>query len=226
MGFLFILLFLSTFIILFFLPVQFRISYRKIKRDDNLVIEMNFLNGLVKRKREVSLLLPTSDGLKQKEEQSGRWFWLKSKEKKSSVADSRSLRDFLHRYRHFGLGMTLLTYMVPAKYHRWLLVADNLENRGYFQRFSWVTRLGTGNVGTNAILYGLAWGLKSGIVGYLSSKYQFRQPPEIEVIPDYYDISFDTVFDCIFRVKLGYIIIAAFTDRFRHRILKGGVSID
>lgn len=225
-----VFLFIGVFCIFFFVPVQFRIYYRKLAEDDHLVYEMSFLGGLLKRKKEVSLIKPTVHGVKKKEVNSGNWFFYKKSQVKKVNSpysgNSSGLLEFLKRFEHSGLGLTLLSYFLPAKYHHWLLVVEKLEKRGQIHRFLWKTRLGTGDAAETSFLYGLAWSLKSGIVAFLTSRFRFVQKPIIEVIGDYQGVSLDTVFDCIFRAKLGYIIIVAFIARFRHRLLKGGVGYE
>ena len=225
-----IVLFIGMFCLFFFLPVQFRISYQKVAWDDKLTMEMTFLNGLLKRERKVSLIKPTPKGLKVGEKLSERWMFFKSKKIITKVSpyqgNSRGLREFLHRYRHFGMGLTLLTYFLPTRLHHWLMVVERLEKKGVFHRFVWNTKLGLGQPAATAVLYGAMWGFKSGLVQALHKKYRFANQPELKVIVDYSTLSLDTFFDCIFRVKLGYIIIASFLAYWRHRMMKGGVAIE
>lgn len=225
-----IFLFLATFCIFFFLPVQFRLLFRRYAEDDLIVFEMSFLHGMVKRKWESHWMQVALRGLKHEETTAGRWFWwLKKKQKetiKSYFGNTGGLREFIDRNRHFGLGLTLLTYFLPEKYHRWLLVTDHLEKRGRFHRFVWKTRFGAGDSALTARLYGTIWGIKAMVLGMIFRQYRFAATPDIMVIGDFQNVSFEMVFDCIFRVKLGYIIIAAFMARLRYRILKGGVGIE
>ncbi|NLW45941.1 MAG: DUF2953 domain-containing protein [Firmicutes bacterium] len=225
-----IALFIGTICFFSFLPVQFRFYYQKIAWDDTLVMEMTFLGGLLKRKRQVSLVKPTFKGVKVREKNSGKWVFITNQQVVKKISpyqgNSRGLREFFHRYHHFGLGVTLLSYFLPARYHRWLLVVENLEKRGVFHRFIWITRLGLGQPAATAILYGLTWGLKSSLVQTLNQKFRFVQKPDLKVIADYRCLRFDTRFDCIFRIKLGYIIIASFLAYWRHRMMKGGVGIE
>lgn len=224
-----LLLFLGAFCVLFFLPVQFRIFYQKVAWDDTLVLELSFLGGLLKRRRVISLLQLTPKGVKQREKLSGRWFFIRKSKSKTIESpyqgNSRSWREFLHRYQQYGLGVTLLTYFLPAKYQHWLLVVEDLENQGRFTKFTWITRFGTGDPLSTATLYGVLWGVKSSVLSFLHRQIKFDAKPDIQVIPDFQNSRLDLIFDCIFRVKLGYIIIAAFIARFRHRMMKGGIGV-
>ncbi len=221
-------LFLSVFSVFFFLPVEFRIFYQKVAWDDALVLEMSFLHGLLKRRRAISLLQLTAKGVKLQQKNSGRWFFLRKirrqKKTTSYQGNSRNWREFFQSYQKWGLGMTLLTYFLPAQYHRWLFVVEDLERRGRFTKFTWITRFGTGNPVSTATIYGVLWGAKSSLLGYLHRKIKFDLRPDIQVIPDFQNLRLDLNFDCIFRVKLGYIIVAAFIAHFRHRMMKGGIG--
>ncbi|HBF36191.1 MAG TPA: hypothetical protein DDW50_02600 [Firmicutes bacterium] len=221
-------LFLAVICMFFFLPVQFRISYQKIAWDDTLVLEMSFLHGLLKRRRLVSLLQLTPKGIKKQQKNSGRWFFfrriLRQKMTTPYQGNSSNWRGFFQRYQQYGLGMTMLTYFLPAKYHRWLFVVEDLEHRGHFTKFTWITRIGTGNPVSTATIYGVLWGVKSSLLSYLYRKEKLVGTPDIQVIPDFQTTRLDLNFDCIFKVKLGYIIIAAFVAHFRHRMMKGGIG--
>lgn len=223
-----LVLFLGTFAILGFLPVQFRIYYRKLGKDDELLFELSFLRGLIKRRKEITVRKPTSQGTAAKVEKSGHWFWWGKSQVKTeteqSEGNSRELREFLQRYQAYGLGITLLTYFLPAQYHRWLYVAEGLERRGKFTQFRWYTRFGTGEAASTAVLSGLIWAVKASMTSWLNGRSEFAQKPDLRVIPDFQTLRLDLLFDCIFKVNLGYIIIAAFIARLRQR-LKGGVGI-
>lgn len=223
-----LVLFLGIFCALFFLPLEFHFRYSKLGRDDALTMEMSFLGGLLKHTKAVSLFKPTPQAMKSRERLSGRWFFFRQSQMKTVQAPySKSFRgelEFLRRYAHYGLAVTLLTYFLPANYDHWLLVAERLEHKGWFPKFYWATRLGTGDPALTALGYGILWGLKTNLLGYLNSRYRFVERPGLKVVPDYRQPRWDMLFDCIFRVKMGYIIIASLAARWRLRILKGGVG--
>jgi hypothetical protein len=228
-----LLLFLGTFCLLFFVPVQFEIIYRNENWRARMVAELSFLNGLLKRKTEIRLHSAPTE-MKKTTVNEGRWFWLKKRTSRTEVTSQSDSIDFikiftglrqsLERYRHFGLGITLLTYFLPARYHRWILVAENLEKRGTVRQLSWLSRVGTGDPVLTALFTGILWGAQETLVGYLQSRYYFVKPPEVTVSGDFQSSGWDTAFNCIFRVKLGYIMIAALIVRFRHSWRKGGVG--
>jgi hypothetical protein len=222
------LLFLGTICLLFFIPVQFVITYTNISSYDRVELELSFLNGLLRLKKEIQIQIAKAAPQKTETVQEGRWFWRRKRTSREAVSPlqdgAAGFWEFLDRYRHFGLGMTLLSYFLPARYHQWLLVAENLERRGEFQRLSWSTQLGTGDPALTAVGIGVVWGVKETLIGYLQSRYGFVRQPEVSVTGNFQNISLDTSFNCIFRVKLGYIMIAALMVRLRHVWRKGGVG--
>lgn len=217
-----LVLFLGTFCALFFLPLEFHFRYSKFGWDDSLTYEMSFLGGLLRRTKAVSLLQPTPQAMKSRERLSGRWFFIHRSKTKTVTApyniSSRGPREFLHRYSHYGLAITLLTYFLPAQFSHWLLVGEGLEHKGRFTKFHWATRIGTGDPALTALGYGIMWGIKTNLLSYLDSHYVFSERPQLEVVPDYQQPKWDMLFDCIFKVKIGYIIIASVAARFRLRM--------
>jgi hypothetical protein len=222
-----LLLFLGTFCLLFFLPVQFVITYSNENWQGRVMVELSFLNGLLRRKREIQILNPAV-GTKTETVNESRWFWLQKRTSQIKISPLQGnvggFWEFLDRYRHFGMGITLLSYFLPARYHQWLLVAENLEQRGKFQQLSWVSQVGTGDPALTAVSVGLLWGVKEALIGYLRNRYGFVQPPEVNISGNFQSLRWDTAFNCIFRVKLGYIMIAALMVRIRHAWREGGVG--
>ncbi len=216
-----IILFLGIIILFFFLPVSFRIYYHKVGQDDLFVFEMTFLRGLLKRRKVISFLKNTPQFIRKHEKTSGRWFFFRKAREKDVKSpyhlNSRGISEFWRRYQSYGLGITLLTYFLPANYQRWLLVVQRLEKKGRFDRFIWITRLGNQDIAYTSIIYGLLWTLKLGFYNILSRRYEFKQKPEIQVVYNFQQSHWDTLFDCIFRVKLGYIIIVALMARLQAR---------
>jgi len=230
-----LLLFLATFCVFFFLPVQFHIFFNNENWENTVLFELSFLKGLVNRKKEIRIAETPNGTLKKEVKKQGNWFWFSKRNKQEKPVGQTAeedqtkpngLKEFLDRYRNFGLGMTLLTYFLSAKYYKWLLVAGHLEKRGNFQRFQWSTQIGTGDAALTAMLSGILWTLKTSVTGYLQAKYRFVKQPEVVVTSDFQTPGLKMAFDCIFRVKLGYIIIAAFIAWFRHSWRKGGVGIE
>jgi hypothetical protein len=223
-----LLLFLGIFCLFFFIPVQFVIAYTNENWRGRATLELSFLNGLLRRKREIQLQIPRAIGIETETAEEGRWFWMQKRTIHRKISplqgQGSSFWEVLDRYRHFGIGITLLSYFLPAGYHRWLLVAENLEKRGEFYKLTWLSRIGTGDSALTAVSIGLVWGLKTVFIDYLRNRYEFTETPEVNVSGNFQSAGWGTVFNCIFRVKLGYIMIASLMVKLRHAWRKGGVG--
>jgi len=230
-----LILFLGVMCTLFFVPVDFRFFYRKVAEEDVLILEMIFLKGMIKRGRITSLLHPTNlDGSKN-EKEFGRWFFIKqapqppkppkppkqSKQfkKASEKVDAPLMKElnFLERLKRFGLGVTLLGYFLPGNYSKWVRITEKLEKRGAFTKFHWSSRLGSGEPALTTVLVGVLSGIKAIMVAMLSHTGRFRVAPKLKVYPEFGKPSLDTVIDCIFSVKLGYIILAGLLAKLRQQ---------
>jgi hypothetical protein len=223
-----LLLFLGIFCLFFYIPVQFVIAYTNENWRGQITLELSFLNGIIRRKREIHLHVSHAMDIETETADEGRWFWLQKRTSQKNISPLKrqggSFLEFLDRYRHFGMGMTLLSYFLPASYHRWLLVAENLERRGEFRKLTWLSQVGTGDPALTAVSIGMVWGVKTILIDYLCNRYEFAEPPEIKVSGNFQSVGWGTVFSCIFRVKLGYIMIAALMVKLRHAWRKGGVG--
>ena len=89
-------------------------------------------------------------------------------------------------------------------------------------RLDWATRVGTGDAATTSWLAGLLWGLKSASVSFLSRRVTWLSPPRLSVTPDFDRACFDLDLTCIFRFRIGDVIIAAISYVFG-RLRKGGM---
>ncbi len=215
-----VILFGGIICLLFFVPVNFRFFYRKVATEDVLIAEMIFLNGMIKRGMITSLLHPNNADGSKNEQEFGRWFFIKQAPKPPKVKKKAAMPEMealnpVERIGRFGLGITLLSYFLPANYVNWLNVKETLERRGAFIKFRWVSRLGTGEPALTTFLVGFLSGVKGVITSLLSHVGAFRVAPELKVYPDFTKTSLDTVVDCIFSIKLGYIILAGLLAKLR-----------
>lgn len=203
--------------LLAFLPVQFRIYCSKSGAAWQIFWELSFLKGLLKRRQEVRELAFTKWGLDWVNRQKSRLFSFRKKDKqlkkKSYCDDYSDLKQLYEKNKELGLGMTLASYILSVNFPHWLIIAESLEKHGWFHRLIWQITLGTKDSAGTASLVGLMWLVESSVAAFLNSQYRFKQPPQLEVVPDFNGVKFDMLFDCIFRVRLGYIIIAAIINK-------------
>lgn len=88
---------------------------------------------------------------------------------------------------------------------------DYLLNKAKLLRFTWRTELGMGDPAQTALLTGAAWGVKGFILTII---YRLLTPggvrPVVEISPSFKKVCFNTTIDCIFEVRLGYLVITGF----------------
>ncbi len=77
------------------------------------------------------------------------------------------------------------------------------------EELNWFTRLGTGQAAQTGILSGFAWTAKSVFFKFAAGVVRFDRQPRFAVYPDFVQPAFATNVDCILRVRVGHIMIAA-----------------
>ncbi len=125
------------------------------------------------------------------------------------VAEIMDIKSVLKKY---GLGGTLFYLFLPKKYQRWVSVAEKLEKRGAFIRLVWRSVIGSEGPAITGTAIGLLWAAKGITMGYLQSTYNFKNSPRIFVIPSFTGTTWESLFDCIFEIKLGHIIFAGIKE--------------
>lgn len=88
------------------------------------------------------------------------------------------------------------------------------------EKLDWSTSLGTGDAAEAGILTGLAWTIKSMIIGWISRYIRWQQYPNLSIQPAFQQEIFHTYFHSIIRFRLGYAILALkrlFIDRNKRR---------
>lgn len=76
------------------------------------------------------------------------------------------------------------------------------------ERLEWETRLGTGDAALTALAAGGMWALKGTVYTAFAARIRFTAPPHFAVQPVWDRSGFEMRIDCIFRVRLGEIILA------------------
>lgn len=109
---------------------------------------------------------------------------------------------------------------------KWALIVLTLRLALAFLRridhLDWKTRVGTGDAAYTSWCAGLLWALKSGVVSILSNYVTWLSPPRFHVAPDYEQTYFHADLTCIFRFRVGEIIVAAISYVIG-RLRKGGM---
>lgn len=205
MGFLlYILLLVVIVIFISLLRVRFDVEYHRREQDDNLIVKMSLLRGLIHYKSEV----PTID-LEQR--------FFTPVLKMASEIDKVAFDPVEEKELKVGIPITLrLVRRLPAmlkegwrRFDRYNSVLHYLFRFVRCRRFYWRTEIGLNDAAYTGIMVGILWGVKSFLYKNFRSKIGFMsERPAIEVVPDYFNNKLALDLSCIFDIRIGHIIIA------------------
>ncbi len=87
----------------------------------------------------------------------------------------------------------------------------------------WKSRIGTGDAAETGVLTGIAWSVKSTLIGYITSYIQLYTIPKMDIAPSFHETKLETTFRCIFRFRVIYGVVIGI--RLLFRVLKNGKKI-
>jgi hypothetical protein len=187
------------FIICLSIPLEFRVTYRRLKQDDSVIIHLAGFFGLFKYKIDIPMMdwrwaLPPHLRLETVvQPNSGATHEIEEEIKAGKVRFPNVLRSFFK------------------------LVVRALEIRRWFYRgihckhLRWIMEVGFNDAAFTGIAVGGLWGFMGYYIGKLHDNITFQvAKPQIAVYPSFNQSLFRVDFDCIFTLKIGHIIIAGF----------------
>lgn len=174
------------------MKVQIEFSYKRKGENDRLKIRISILRGLIHYTVKMPKLALTDSGTAIKaQEVKGNGPPEEKKLSAEELADElEKMKDLLKRIS--GL-------------HR---IIRKLLARTKVKQFEWDTQIGTGDAASTGMLAGSILGLKGGILGFLSTYFNFQILPSYSVIPVFRGTAADTRIFCIFQVRAGHAITA------------------
>lgn len=78
-----------------------------------------------------------------------------------------------------------------------------------FEHLEWRSSVGTGDAAETGVITGVVWGVKSILVGVLSSYVQWTKQPLLKVDPLFSEAILKTDLHCIIRFRIGHAMLAA-----------------
>ena len=79
------------------------------------------------------------------------------------------------------------------------------------ERFVWRTGIGTSDAAATGLLTGIAWAFMGGATSFFYRKIASGwSPPELRVEPNFKKEGFTTYLDCIFKIRVGHIMVTGF----------------
>jgi hypothetical protein len=183
-------------VMLYFMPIVITLDVRKNGENDNIIVGINTLYGLLKLHSEIPFLKIVFEngrpGLKYKIEASDR---KRSKllarfTKIFTVGEGEGLYRMLKRGSHI--------IMRPLKY---------ITSKTRISRFYLKLCFGTGDAAATGIIYGAAWIVIGNMLTFVNSFLKLNKP-RIVIVPLFSGVQLAMDFNCIISIKFGHIIIA------------------
>lgn len=174
-----------------------RFGFRKHNKDNSIIVSITGLYGifkytkrisnidLVKVGRNISALKTSTRTMVDKEDK-----LIDHDESTHSIYD---VKEIIDNYRDI-----YIKYGPPIKKVKEKLVFNNI---------SWYTEVGTEDAAETAVIVGALWAIKASVISLVVENYDFSDV-SINIVPNYNVSTFETTINCIFSVKLGYIINA------------------
>ncbi|WP_165842206.1 DUF2953 domain-containing protein [Paenibacillus xerothermodurans] len=201
------------FIILLSSKVECRISASRENKNDEILIDVHALYGLVKKRLAIPIMnfISLSEGLGVKSQ-----FIDKSENQLllelNRNIDKRTIQQLFDNLRQ------LLTHCV--RFDRWL--SDTLGHV-HCTRMYWKTELGVGDAAETAMTTGMVWGLKSSLLGVAFRFIKLHARPELLVQPHFNGTKFTTEVTCTTHIRLFYVCVAGLHLVYRIFKVKNGL---
>ncbi len=210
--FMFIILAVIIFLfVLFLTKIKLKVFYHKREKDDQFSLEISAWRGLLYYKLEI----PVVEVKKTRPSKAKRPLprWIPRPASKVNIEwekkDGGHIIEKKEQIYFPGMVRLMTTLInIVCLTQRYGTVILYLFRRIHLRRLHWCTKLGTGDPSHTGFITGLAWGLKGALVSFIHRLFiSERTKPFYKVVPDFEHASFITVFNCIFEVRFGYIML-------------------
>ncbi|HOO12428.1 MAG TPA: DUF2953 domain-containing protein [Bacillota bacterium] len=176
--------------------INIRVTYYRKGKDDELIIIVSALYGLVNFKSELNLLelmLKGPPGLKIRGELEPT---AKGKPLKEFGTYIYAEKAFYYYRKYRGIA---LKHKNAVKY---------IKRKIYIRKLQWHTALGTGDAAATGIAIGLLWNVKTIFSTLLGAGFRLGLLPDLHITPCFDGAMFITSFDCILSIRIGHAITA------------------
>ena len=177
--------------------LKVRLSYIKRGEDNDIIIDWTGLHGIFRYTKRIS----AADMVKMDGNIPAPWIDTRAMENK----DNKSIDDDKPVYNIYEIKKIIDNYKkIYIKYEPYI---KKVREKLILNNISWYTEIGTGDAAETAVTVGAIWAIKTSVI-FLINKNHNLPEVSINVVPNYNINTFETTIDCIFSIKLGYIINA------------------
>ncbi|SDR86511.1 Protein of unknown function [Paenibacillaceae bacterium GAS479] len=196
-------------------PIRAHAEGQRNHGDDNIVLNIRTLFGLVKFKWEVPMMKLGGSGLKVKE---------LSELDSGSLLHTGARKDEEIGFSKINLFLQHGWNLLKQTDHLTALVRKTM-GKVKITRWEWKTTVGTGDAMWTAMATGMVWSFKTSALGVLSQLVRLQGKPIMGVQPEYRVACLETRFNCIAEISLGNAILAGLQLLVRMMRTKGGVRL-
>ncbi len=198
-----IIILILSFIGFMLSQIKIKIYFNKEDKNDFLEFDIWFLYLFHFRKRIP--LLELDEGIKTESESDLNHNSLSDK-KKNRI----TVKELREHYQHYKI--------ILERISNFKLLIKDFTKHVHIDSFRWESTIGTGDASNTGILNGIAWVVKSYIIGWLSCNTLLKINPMLLVKPEYKNKIFKSKFECIFRFRVGYFIVTSMRLLFKYLI--------
>ena len=181
--------------------IKVHLKYFRQEEDDTVSLEFFLFAGLIHYKLELPVLIF-------QKEKSG----VSLKTRTELETGGKASREITGKPGEFKIESL---EEAITKFREWWLLLQNIKidierflRRIHLQHFYWTIRIGTPDAAATGLLTGLIWAAMGGITSYLFHRVSSEgQKPVLKVDPDFRKQGFSTSFDCIFKIRVGHIMV-------------------
>lgn len=215
-AYLLVILAVIFLLVIFLTKITLRLSYRKQGRDDYFALAFTVWRGIIHYKLEIPAIKMHAHEKSQEKKRPGlKPFFLPRPAYKIRtevegkggrlIAEEKMKGRIPGPARLFNILSS--AFIKIMKYYPVILY---LFSRVKLRRFHWWTEIGAEEPSQTGILAGTAWGLKGFVLSLVYRMFAGETSPAINVSPNFKKACFNTNLDCIFEVRIGYIIFTSF----------------
>ncbi|MDD4334435.1 MAG: DUF2953 domain-containing protein [Desulfotomaculaceae bacterium] len=215
-AYLLVILAIIFLLVIFLAKMTMRLSYRKQGRDDRFALGFTLWHGLIHYKLEIPIIkMQPYD----KEANRRRPFlrplrWLRPAFKIKAEIEGKEGRPLSTEKKKVRIPAPArvldILHSAIIKIKRYHPVIVYLFRHIKLSRFHWQTEIGAEDPSQTGILTGTAWGIKGFVLSFAYQMFAVHEAnPVINVTPNFKKACFNTSLDCIFEVRIGYIIFTS-----------------
>ncbi|MBH8596670.1 DUF2953 domain-containing protein [Thermoactinomyces sp. CICC 10521] len=188
-------------VLIWFTSVRIEILYKRENKNDRGEIKISALGGLVRFRVNLPEVKWTGmdEGMQVEGTVKGQTTAAKMAKEKGKVKLNRRTFQRLRFYYHEFVER----FDQFHKTIRWFL------SKVTFEKLTWVTKIGTGDAAESGILTGVAWGIKTTLIGFFSQYTRWREAPQLTIHPEFNREVLETYFHSIIRFRVGHAILGA-----------------